>query len=709
MGDKEPPRLVQYRDEDITQTIDLDSLFTRDITASGSYDLGGVQATTLGKLLHALPIPTLLVDASHLIVFANAACAKDKDRDTSPGVVGSRFITLFSNPDVARKVGMLLGRAFADRKPQVTDVGITLGSRRIMGRMHLRSVRMGNRRFVLVIIQDLTPEKQQLLLSKQLSDQLRGAHEVLERRVAQRTAELVATNCKLEKEINQRRGAQEELRHSEDRYRTLVEDSFDGIFVHTNGAIVFANSRLYEMLQYGPGELQRKDHLEIFAAADRQTVERYTSTSGEVEDLSGITDIRLLRADHSTIDVEINARRIQFGGSPGIRVCVRDIATRKRAEELLLHAERTRAISEMASGVAHNFNNLLQIVMSCAQMASAYHRSGSFPLVQKNIDRIMETARFGAETVKRLQDFAKTPTQNGPEGARVFNFSETVERAVKASETWLKADLDRRGVAISLRLDLGGDCRVKGKENELFEVVLNLLKNATEALQSGGEIAVSTFGRDGQVLLVVQDNGVGINEQNLSKAFEPFWTTKGYHGTGMGLASSYGIVKRHKGEIRLTSNEGHGTTVVVSLPATSECAGDPAPPAKREFPGALRMLLVDDMEQSVTLLQEGLAGYGHEATVALSGLEAISRFSADRFDVVICDLGMPGMNGWQVGRAITSLCARDCRPKPPFILLTGWGGQVAEATQMAESGVDRVVEKPVDFPRLIDVIRELVP
>lgn len=705
MGDKEPPRLFQYDDDEITQTIDLDNLFRRDITSSGSFDLRGVQATALGRLMHALPIPALIVDASHHVVFVNEIW--ETNQESNHAITGRRFVSLFPNPDIAQKVGSLLGKAFAERKSQVTEVRITMGSRRIWGRMHLRSVRMANQRFVLVLIQDLTPEKQQLYLSKQLSDQLRSAREVLEQKVSERTAELVATNRQLEAEISQRARAEEKLRQSEDLYRTLVEDSFDGIFVHADGMIVFANSRLYEMLGYEPGELEGQDQRSIFSSEDEQAVE-LASTGAHDEDLFGNDDIRLLRKDGSTIEVEISARIIQFGGSPAVRVCVRDIAARKRAEELLLQAERTRTISEMAGGVAHNFNNLLQIVMSCAQMASTYQKSGSYGLLQKNIDRIMESAQLGAETVKRLQDFARVPGPDELSGARVLDLSVTVERAIKTAEPWWKTEPDRRGIAIDMHLDLGTDCLVKGKESELFEVVLNLVKNAAEALQSGGEMVVSTFNRGNLVYLTVRDNGIGIHEQNLGKAFEPFWTTKGYHGTGMGLASSYGIVKRHRGEISLFSKQGQGTTVTITLPATFDPIQESAPPAERETPGSLRMLLVDDVEQAVTLLQEGLEAFGHEAVTALSGFEAIDRFSAEQFDVVICDLGMPGMNGWQVGRAISSACAKTGRPKPPFILLTGWGGQVAESTQMAESGVDRVVEKPVDFPRLMDVVRELV-
>jgi len=208
--------------------------------------------------------------------------------------------------------------------------------------------------------------------------------------------------------------------------------------------------------------------------------------------------------------------------------------------------------------------------------------------------------------------------------------------------------------------------------------------------------------------LRVTDNGVGIPRQFLGKVFEPFWTTKGYQGTGMGLASSLGIVSRYRGQIFLDSNEGQGTTVTVKLPLGKPVGHAEAVRTSCEHRPRLRILAIDDAEPVINMLQEGLEEFGHEVAVATSGPQALELFVGRSFDLVICDLAMPAMSGWQVARAIKKICEEKSELKIPFILLTGWGGQLGEERKIAECGVDAVVEKPVDIPGLLSVMEDVV-
>jgi signal transduction histidine kinase/ActR/RegA family two-component response regulator len=385
-----------------------------------------------------------------------------------------------------------------------------------------------------------------------------------------------------------------------------------------------------------------------------------------------------------------------------------EMGHRARAEEELRKSERSKAIAEMAGGVAHNFNNLLQILMHGAQMALVHMESGNPTRARAKIKRLIESCKQGAETIRRLQAFAQVRTPDAVKEGKVFDLSETVEKALDMHGPWLIADAEKEGIKIAFQKQLQPNSFVEGHEGELLEVVVNLIKNAAEALTQGGEIRVSTFVNHGKVFLQVRDNGIGIPRENLGKVFQPFWTTKGYHGTGMGLASSLGIVKRHQGQIVLDSREQLGTTVTVTMPFTGQPETDLSSLITCALDRKLSILIIDDESEALTLLEEGFTELGHEVFAARSGQEGIEIFRKNRVDLVISDLAMPGMNGWQVGRAIKEICEQKGIPKAPLILLTGWGGQLDEKEKIEASGIDRVAEKPVSLKELLRLVQEIV-
>jgi two-component system, cell cycle sensor histidine kinase and response regulator CckA len=394
------------------------------------------------------------------------------------------------------------------------------------------------------------------------------------------------------------------------------------------------------------------------------------------------------------------------GKVESIAVFTRDITEQKKAQELFLQAERIKAVGEMSGGVAHNFNNLLQVVMGSAQMALTHLELGSFSEIKRNLDQIVESSRFGAETVKRLQDFAKVRSQDFVDG-RVVDLSAIAIQAIEITRPWWKTNSEKEGIKISLSRNLIPGCFVKGKESEIFEVAVNLIKNAVEAMPQGGKIGIRTFVEEHYVVFRVEDNGTGIRPENLGRIFEPFWTTKGIKGTGMGLASSYGIVRRHQGDILVESRQEGGSVFTVRLPTACKPASQKVGINAQKAAFKPRILIIDDVEPLVTLLKEALTAYGEIVFTATSGDSGLELFKRSPVDLVICDLGMEGMNGWQVGEAIKNYAEEKSIPKPIFLLLTGWAGQVHRQRNMSASGVDAIVEKPVDMLTLLAVVQEL--
>jgi CheY-like chemotaxis protein/anti-sigma regulatory factor (Ser/Thr protein kinase) len=229
-----------------------------------------------------------------------------------------------------------------------------------------------------------------------------------------------------------------------------------------------------------------------------------------------------------------------------------------------------------------------------------------------------------------------------------------------------------------------------GNSAGLREVLINLVLNAVEALPKGGKIAVRTFSDDGWVGLAVSDTGVGMPPEVRERALEPFFTTKGPRSTGLGLSESYGILQRHGGKLTVESAEGHGSTVTVHLPVAprAESGGARGEPA-RFAASALRILVIDDDAEVREVVAEMLTAQGHTVIPASGGGEGLALLEAgQKIDLVLTDLGMPGMTGWDVARAV-----RARWPGLPVGMLTGWGEQIDDATPDRQM-VAGVLSKP---------------
>ena len=394
---------------------------------------------------------------------------------------------------------------------------------------------------------------------------------------------------------------------------------------------------------------------------------------------------------------------------PIVKARVKSQIDRKKAEEAGLKLERLGAIAELASGVAHHFNNMLQVIMGGASVALIKMDQGDLETSRTMLRQIIDSSRFGAHTVHRLQEFVRmrTDERDSPH-ERSVDLSNTVLRSVEATKGHRESDSHPKGADITVITDLAQDCFVKGNESELYSVIVNLIKNAQEAMPNGGELRLETSVIDDQVFLNVRDSGVGIAEEHLPGIFKPFFTTKGFQRVGMGLASSYGIVKSHGGTISAESDQGHGALFTVRLPlSTTMESEDDESSAVSSIPIPLRILVIDDVEPITKMLAEMLREFGHEVVTSFSGAQGLSVFTENPVDLIICDLGMPEMNGWEFGARIKKLCHDGSVQKPAFILLTGWGGQAEEKAKMLESGVDAVLEKPLDPSKMQSVIQQL--
>jgi CheY-like chemotaxis protein len=331
---------------------------------------------------------------------------------------------------------------------------------------------------------------------------------------------------------------------------------------------------------------------------------------------------------------------------------------------------------------------------------------GAIGEAMDNLSQIMDSSKYASETIRRLQSFSGAPSSHSDSVA--FDISGTVEQALNMTKVWWKTRPEAMGASIEVIPDLESDCYVKGKESEIFEVVVNLIKNASEAMPAGGSLSIGLKNDGTNVELKVSDSGMGVSEENQRKIFMPFFTTKGFESSGMGLASSHGIVANHGGEIVLNSKEGMGATFIVKLPLAQRPLEEKRAGFVSRLKKDLCVLVADDAAPVLDTITMALKQLNQTVLIAGDGREAVEIWQNNHVDVVICDLGMPELNGWEVGMKIMEGHSEQGRPKTPFILITGWEGQKLEKDKIRAAGVDCIIEKPVEINELVMAINSVL-
>jgi signal transduction histidine kinase/ActR/RegA family two-component response regulator len=380
----------------------------------------------------------------------------------------------------------------------------------------------------------------------------------------------------------------------------------------------------------------------------------------------------------------------------------------RQSQLAIMQQERLRALGEMASGIAHDINNAISPAALYTEMLQ--REPGLSDKARENLRTIQTAVEDVAETVARMREFYR------PRETELLLSPVACNRVVQQVIELTRArwsDLpQQRGVVIQLRTELAEELPdIMGSEVELREALINLIFNAADAMPEGGTLTlatrVATSDRPGgdcaarHVYVEVTDTGIGMDEETRRRCLEPFYTTKGERGTGLGLAMVYGTVQRHGAEIEIDSALGRGTTVRLMFPAAEQpldaraCTGAAQPVLAQR----LRILLVDDDPMLTHSLQDVLGQDGHEITVADGGQKGIDTFRAALaqgrpFTLVITDLGMPYVDGRTVAASVKASAART-----PVILLTGWGRRLL-ADQEIPPHVDRVLSKP---PRLAEL------
>jgi signal transduction histidine kinase/ActR/RegA family two-component response regulator len=371
----------------------------------------------------------------------------------------------------------------------------------------------------------------------------------------------------------------------------------------------------------------------------------------------------------------------------------------ERAQEQLVQTSSARAAGAMAGGIANEFNNVLAIVLGKTQLMLSRVPDG--PL-REDLADIEEAGWRAADIVRRLQGFAATSADDatGP-----VDLIAVVQDAMTLTRAVWKDEAEARGVQIDVVTDLDLHLSVDGQATALREGVMNLILNAIDAMPQGGRLGLTARRVDTGAELQVSDTGEGIREDIRRRMFDPFFTTRAPHRTGLGLSVVQGVVTRHRGSVHVRSEPGGGTTVTLWFPVASARAVE-APPSTAEQAKAAALadiasiLVLEDEDRIRAMLVEALASAGHHVESATDGLTGLARFQGGAFDVVLTDLSLPECSGLDVASSVKRL-----RPDTPVILITGWG-HLLDPEKLREAGVDLMLVKPFRLERVLAVLAD---
>jgi signal transduction histidine kinase/CheY-like chemotaxis protein len=364
-------------------------------------------------------------------------------------------------------------------------------------------------------------------------------------------------------------------------------------------------------------------------------------------------------------------------------------------QEQLIMAEKLKALGDMAGGVAHDFNNVLGTILGRTQLL---RKKVTDALLEEDLKIIEETTLKGRRTVQRLQDF--THVSSRMEYGKV-DLNKVILEAIETTKPAWKDTAQRAGVTIVMHNELAPFGLIDGSHEELKEAVCNVILNSVDALPEGGNIWIKTWIERGQIILEIRDDGIGMDETVKNKLFFPFFTTKGKKGVGMGLAVVYGILFRHQADIGVESTPGNGATFTFRFNLSDIVSHESKPQPVPDERKSLSILLVDDDTNLLEVVSDMINFLGHEVRKAEGGREALKILENESFDLVITDLGMPEVGGWDIAR----FC-RERYPEMPILLISGWGAQLNAAEALQK--VDAILPKPFQIEELEEFVRRVI-
>jgi PAS domain S-box-containing protein len=543
---------------------------------------------------------------------------------------------------------------------------------------------------------------------KEKESELKEYRDHLEELVKERTAELMESNRKLKAQIAERERSEQALRVSEEKYRALVENANDAIFVIQGGRVVFPNPKAVALSRELEIDIHREPFFDYIHPDDRTRVLSWYRSRMKDGDVPSACLFKLLNARQQELWVELNAVLINWEGKIAALNFMRDVTDQKTLELQFQQTQRLESVGTLAGGIAHDFNNLLMGIQgNISVMLIDLKPDNPYYESIKSIERCVKS---GAHLTKQLLGFARggkyvvKPTQLNEILTRTADIFGRTRKEIQIHHRY-RRDLWLVNVDVS----------------QVEQVLLNLYVNAWQAMPGGGHLYLDTdnvvLDRDyvkskpfsvkpgKYVKISVTDTGGGMDAATQRRIFEPFFTTKEIgKGTGLGLASAYGIVKNHGGIINCYSEVGEGTTFSIYLPAYARAEVEEALPPEESLQGSETVLVVDDDKLIVSVAKRMMESLGYTVLLAGSGEEALKIFKQrqKQIDLVILDMIMPHLGGSEVYDRLKSI-----NPDIKVLLSSGYS-LTGQAEEILARGCNGFIQKPFNTVELSRKIREVL-
>ena len=546
---------------------------------------------------------------------------------------------------------------------------------------------------------------------KRAADALRSAHDELESRVLQRTAQLTSVNQALEREATERKRAEVELRHSEARYRILVEGARDCVFtLSADGVIESVNPAFERGLGWTREEWLGRPYAPLVHPDDlgRAREKLTRAAAGETQPP---VEFRVVTKSGEYVLWEVVVSPNVAGGPGYVLGVGRDVTERRRLEDQFRQAQKMEAVGRLAGGVAHDFNNLLTVIMGYTQLLAARTQPGD--PVLRDAEEILQAATRAAMLTRQLLTFSRREIVQ----PRVLDLNALVADLGKMLRRLVGEDIE---MVIAPKASRPA---VKADPGQLEQVVMNLVVNARDAMPGGGRITIETSTvevdegyaaenlgiRPGPyVLLAVSDTGTGMDEATKARIFEPFFTTKEVgKGTGLGLSTVYGIVQQGGGAIHVYSDIGLGTTFKIYLP----CAEGPLDAARagdtlEEVPrGSETILIVEDQDAVAAVMRAALEACGYRILEARHGLDAARTCEefAEPIHLLITDVVLPMMGGPELVQRV-----RTIRPQMRVLYVSGYTELAFASHEASGETTTSFLQKPFMPGALVRKVRAVL-
>lgn len=495
-----------------------------------------------------------------------------------------------------------------------------------------------------------------------------------------------------------------ELEESERKYRTLVEQSHDGIYIYGLNHFMFINDRVCDLTMYSRDELLNMEFSSLIHPDDRKMINDDGTVREGFSEVPNVFQIRLIRKDGEVRHIEFSVRSLTYSGEDAILGVARDITILKKLEEEQRKIEKLESLGLLAGGIAHDFNNFLTAIMGNISLARTMVEPGS------DLYEILTSSEHAASRASNLPRQLLIFSRGGdPVKAPV-----SITRLLRGS-----ADFALSGSNVTAEYSIEEDLRqVIADSEQIGQVFNNVVINACQAMPDGGRVYISAenilIGEnspvaipEGQyIMIIIKDDGYGIEKDHLSRVFDPFFTTKS-NGTGLGLATSYSIIRKHKGHIKVETEMGKGSTFTIYLPAIiSSETGKTHKSGPEKLSGG-KILVMDDQEMVRVTAMSMLQRLGYEVDIVSNGSEAIEKYkacmdSSKPYDAVILDLTIPnGMGGVE---AMEKLLKID--PNVTAIVSSGYSNAPVMAN-CSKYGFAGVMMKPYSINHVSSLLRSV--